>query len=512
VLGLAACGQDDEETLGDASLQAPVPVRVASGAQGAGRAASPALGETADMSIAPWVSYDYVLGDGLPDLADEANGWQYVGDVEPDPEQVLAIAAALGVEGELVAQPDDMGGGWIIGPNDGSAAALYVSRDGQLNWYYSMPYALGGVGTAASGTACAEPVLVEPTTDVPADTAGGVTGDVGVPPMPPDVATEPCVVEEPQPPAGILTEDEARARVLALFDAMGVDPAGFELEVYADEWYASVTAYQLLGGTRSPVAWYFGFGAEGRLESASGVLATPVEVGPYPLVSFDDAVARLADQQFGYGPLLRGGVADTGVAVGAEPASAVGAPVPVECDPAADCIPGDSVPAPETITVTLVDARMDLWWTWDVDGTVWLLPAYTFTDSEGGLHTVAAVTDEYLVVEEPGVEPLPVETGAPMPPPGTDVFVEPKPGIEDSVPTNTIRNPDDGGVAVISDAMAATLTGLGEGEAAALAETNQWEFRVVERDGELLAGTADYRTDRVNVVVTDGIVTSVFVG
>jgi hypothetical protein len=512
VLGLAACGQNDEQ-ISEPALQAPIPVRVAAGGSVDARSASPAASEAAgDMMIAPWIDYDYVLGEGLPDLPDEASGWQYVSGVEPDADLVARIAAALGVDGELVAQPEDVGGGWIVGPNDGSAAALYVARDGQLTWYYSMAYAVdAGTGRAGSATGCVEPVVVD-SAGVAVDASESAATGTDVAPMPPDVATEPCIVEEPQPPAGILSDEEARARVLALFDEMGVDPARFELEVDANEWYASATAYQVLGGRRSPVAWYFGFGAGGKLESASGVLASPVEVGPYPLIGYEEAVTRLDEQMFGYGPMLRGAVAETtgGVAAGAEPA--LGVP-DVACDPAADCIPSDSMPEPQTVTVTLVDARMDLWWTWDLDGTVWLLPAYTFTDSDGGEHTVAAVTDEYLVVEEPVVEPMPVETapGAPAPPP-SDVVIEPKPGVEDSVPTNTIENPDGGGVAVISDTQAATLVGLTEQEARKLAESNGWELRIGERDGEVFAGTSDYRTDRVTVVVTAGVVTVATVG
>jgi hypothetical protein len=56
---------------------------------------------------------------------------------------------------------------------------------------------------------------------------------------------------------------------------------------------------------------------------------------------------------------------------------------------------------------------------------------------------------------------------------------------------------------------AARLVGLTEAEAERMAVDAGWGFRVVERDGEGLARTDDLRLDRVNVVVTGGVVTAV---
>jgi hypothetical protein len=60
--------------------------------------------------------------------------------------------------------------------------------------------------------------------------------------------------------------------------------------------------------------------------------------------------------------------------------------------------------------------------------------------------------------------------------------------------------------------MAATLVGLSESEAVDTAKANGWESRVVSRDGEALAVTMDYRMDRVNLTIVDGVVTKSAVG
>ena len=51
--------------------------------------------------------------------------------------------------------------------------------------------------------------------------------------------------------------------------------------------------------------------------------------------------------------------------------------------------------------------------------------------------------------------------------------------------------------------------GLDEAAATALAEENGWVVRVVRLDGEDLAATMDYVTNRVNVAIENGVVTEV---
>ena len=53
------------------------------------------------------------------------------------------------------------------------------------------------------------------------------------------------------------------------------------------------------------------------------------------------------------------------------------------------------------------------------------------------------------------------------------------------------------------------LVGLDETAAAAHAEANGGVVRVIERDGQPLAMTMDFRETRMNVVVAEGLITAV---
>ncbi len=466
-----ACGSD---SVGSSTLLAPTPIRVA-GAANNGAPNDAALGapETADSSFdrmglfAPWVLYEFIIGSGFPTLPTQGNGWTYPSGTEIDLDRIRTIAAVLGLDGTLTSRAEEFGGGWVIGPDDGSAPTLYVAADGQLSWWFNAPYRTDEVTVVD----CVEPVVVDPDASVSSEGASSSDGgtDAGTETPGSETSTPECVYEEPQPPAGILTADQARSRALDLLTRMGVDPTRFELQVHADQWYASVWAQELLGGTRAPVGWYFGFGAEGRLDYAGGQLAAPQEVGPYPLVDLDKALERLRNGHYGYGSLA----ADT-VAVGA----------PAEpCEEGKDCpVP----PEPETIQVTLTGVRQDLWWAWDADGTAWLLPAFTFLAADGAEFTVPAVSDEYLLIDETVVEP---GTDDPAPPPVGD-------------PAGETIDPDE----------AATLVGVTEDAALELAAERGWTVRIVARDGEFFAVTDDYSPTRVNLTIVDGAVAEVSIG
>lgn len=496
ILGLSACGDAGSST---SSPSSPAVIHIGSG----NKAAAPTAegGATADdRMIAPWGTFTYVYDGVYPDLGTSAGAWSLPAGGAVDEAQVAALAALLGVEGEVRALPADQGGGWMVGAADYSTANLTVMPDGMASWWYSPAPTAGYRG---GGCAVAEETVVDPATG---DTTGTDAG-VDTPSAPPDSgggtdAVPPC--EEPQPPAGVPTKDEAEAKAKQLLADMGLDPASYEFTSYADEWGANVTAWLLLGGHRSPIQVNVGYGENGALTWASGSLATPLPAADYPLVDGATALARLNDQtgKWGWfgGGVAMGGVADAGVAKDAA--------MPY-CDPnATDCAiePGPMEP----ITITLNAMRLDLTMVWGEDGTVWLLPAYTFTSTDGGEYTIVAVDESLLDLPEPApVDTVPVDTNpVDSVPPLDTVPVDPKPA-----PITTAPTVDEPGEPIAADVASAALVGLTVDEATKVAEGNGWTLRVSTLDGEGQMLTEDYSPTRVNVAVADGVVTGVdFIG
>jgi hypothetical protein len=146
---------------------------------------------------------------------------------------------------------------------------------------------------------------------------------------------------------------------------------------------------------------------------------------------------------------------------------------------------------PPVVTVRIVAVK-EAWWTlYDVDGTMWVLPAYAFVDDDGHEHVVPAVTDD--LIEPVDTDPAPGEGDMSEPMPPEHMPTEPMPGEPDP-------------------ALPAQFVGLTEVEAVAIAHELGLVVRVVERDGEQFPVTMDYRLDRVNFVVTDAVVTRAAMG
>lgn len=540
VLGLTACGSP-EAGPSASTLPAPAVIEVA-GAGGAGMGPAPAAGdavansEAGKMMLPAALTYEWA-GQAV-DLTSPVASWSFPVGTAPTVEQVAALAAAFGVSGDAVEIGADLGGGWSVGPNDGSAPSVTVTADAMQSWWYSPAWQTGTV--------------VEPCSYYP---PGDPAGD-------PTTADLP-VCEEPQPPVGVPTGAEAEAATRELFAAIGIDASQYRFETWADEWGASTTAFLVLDGVRTNVSVSVGFGEQGAITWAGGFLATPQRSADYPRIGVEAAVERLNDQtaawMTGVGPMVRGAVAISAAAssdaetVPAEPLATApaevppsegstatvatpqdgGAAVPVstdvvvdplDCsDPAVSCPPVDTV-ALEPIVVTLTSVESSLEQVWAADGTVWLLPGYVFRSDDGtgaadameGMSvSVLAVEDQYLVQAEPAVlpepvpEPMPVETmpvETIVPPPA-----ETAPAGDPSVapPRPVPGEPDLSG----PDLAELGVVGLGVDEATERAAAQGWTLRVARVDGEDLALTMDLRSDRINVAVDAGLVTEVlFVG
>jgi hypothetical protein len=300
------------------------------------------------------------------------------------------------------------------------------------------------------------------------------------------------------------SKDDALARAKQQFQSMGYDVASYEWESYADEWGASANGYLLLDGHRSMLTLSIGFGGEGVVTWASGTLATPQPAGDYPMVDGAAALARLNDRtgKWGWfggpGVMARGGVAiDAVAAVAATPTPEPVPPATVAIAPTADTIPAptaDTIPAPQPITITLTSVKLDLTSVWSNDGTVYLVPAYTFGAADGGVYTIVSVDETYLDLPDPA----PIDT-TPLPS-VVDVPVDAGSGGAGTV--GTVAMPT-------VEAAASALVGLTLDAAKVAAEANGWVLRVSTLDGQGQNLTMDYLTNRVNVSVTAGSVVGV---
>ena len=229
-------------------------------------------------------------------------------------------------------------------------------------------------------------------------------------------------------------------------------------------------SWWMTGGTRRPDLVSATPDALGRVDYASGWLAEATPTGPYPLIDLDEAIERL-EAQWGSWSVAVPYVGDL------DPDTPTASPEARESEP---------IEVTE-FEVELVSVSADLWSSWAADGSMWMLPAYRFEGADGGVYTIAAITDEYLVQIDPWA----------MPDPGQPV-VDP-PFIED---------PFDGlGLEDVSDA----LVGLTLSEAEELIYENGWSWilRAVRVDGEDLPTTADYQPNRVNIATESGEIVDV---
>ena len=294
---------------------------------------------------------------GLSSAGGTATAYTYDARAASNTETVAALAAALGVEGTPVLE----NGSWTVGPQDGSGPALYVGLDGTLGFSYSDP----GINPWNCG-----PVTVEPATP----------DDAVVPEMP---ACEPPVADLPSEAAAI---DALRS----LITSAGRDADAFE---YASEtWEGSVTrmaqAWPVVDGQRIDQAWSLELSKEGVV-SASGALAGIVTMGDYDVVSEQEAFERLSDPRFGAQMTAMPFAATEG------PAGLMAEEWVPPTEPPATPTAGSSVSWPVN-DVEIVSARLGLSSQWQPDGSVLVVPAYEFTDADGGTWSVIAVTDSKL--------------------------------------------------------------------------------------------------------------------
>jgi len=287
-------------------------------------------------------------------------------------------------------------------------------------------------------------------------------------------------VADSAPPANLPDEATAIARVTQLLTDSGLRVKTYAFTATRSDWSTDVVGTFMARDVSSNLELHVSFGSDAKIMYASGPLVELKNAGSYPLVSPKDAVKRLSQLQYGLvGPTARSAID-----------MAVSSPV-------------TNSSTTTTVTVPITGVRLTLMQTTLTNKSSILLPAYTFTNADGDVGTVLAIEDKYLSYGDSEVtdggepEPKPVEPGSSGGSPGA----VPGPAENPTAP-----------VAALDDASSKKLIGLTEAEAQKVAAEMGWQLRVAMRDGEAFMLTQDFRTNRVNLTITKGLVTNVVIG
>ena len=295
--------------------------------------------------------------------------------------------------------------------------------------------------------------------------------------------------EQPKPPTNVPNKRQAADLSEEFMKKLVVETGDLKVDVYADEWGASVTYNELIDGVPGLRYWIFTYGGEQELQYASGPLSGVVSGPSYPTVSVEEAFKRLSDSRFGVFPAeyMRANSADLAKSAGSTVSGWS------EYAPTTDTTTADE---PKVITFTLTGARRSVTGIYmEKYGNI-MMPAYMFTNEQGDVVRVIAVEDKFLSFEPtPLPEPLPSDSvvGAPEP-----------------MPIDETTNATD--FTAIPQNEADVLIGLTEDEASKVAIGRGWTMRVASVDGKDNMLTADYSYTRVNVVIVNGVVTAVAIG
>ncbi len=372
----------------------------------------------ADNKMAIWapMNYEFVLDDGVNIAAGKEKVYRWVG---PTKQEVQALADKLGVDGTLNETPSDQGGGWHIGDmNTYTEGSTYFVAMANGSFSYSSMMAM------KSGVIC-EPATAPDSSSSSGTSADG-TGSSGE-------NDTPCE-GMPEPVKNLPTKSEAQEKLTEFFgDITDVNIYEDPYSVYASG--ATSTGNSELGDAAKQ--WVsMSFGENGTITSVYGMLGHLEEVGAYPTISAREAVERLAQMQFLFGGDISNrfgvarGIASSGS--GSAPAGDSVTSDSVLVDPIP--VPSDSVPAPEvtietipaqpiepvvpspmptdpgspsttvpvqTVTVRLVKVTVVYQQLWDATGVMWIVPAYQYTDSDGGIWIANAVNSKYLDLVQP---------------------------------------------------------------------------------------------------------------
>ena len=270
----------------------------------------------------------------LIDTPTTASGYRLTRGQVDGADLAARLAETVGLQGEVTRTTT----GWVVGdPADTSAPILTVSDDPLLSWSYVNP------------------------AQVPAG--------AGLPPQ------------------------RAQALGSALLRGIGVDSGAVDWQVERFSDATQVTAWQMLNGARTSLAWRLAFGPGGVLLRASGFAAGLVEIPGYPVIGAATAVRRASLPAWAY--------------VGPRPADALPAETPASTSPSPSATPqSTSIERPALRVplsgIVINGAELGLAQFWQPDGDLLILPAYRLTGDDGSQWTLIAITgDDVHFVDVP---------------------------------------------------------------------------------------------------------------
>lgn len=379
------------------------------------------------------VPVTYSVVGTLPYLGDRLLAWSIGRRVKPSGE-LQKLAFSFGIKGET----EKVGEFGYMATDATKQRSVNLWADDAGGWWSYSNYSTQS-GSGASTPSCAP----------------GATCEVS----PPDAAT----------PKNLIEPGDALRRTNQYLSRADMVPLNYALDATKTDFATEVYGPLTLGGVETNIGVTFVYGEDGELLSASGPMITIAMAGRYPIVSPMEAVKRLSNPLYG----AIGGAVRTATDIAVSSGST-----------SSDADAGEPVDIPITgVRLILMEARLS-------NGTHMLLPAYTYSNADGDVGTVIALTDDVIAfrknVTDSTVATSPGDGGQPEPTP-----VDPVP---------------------IPQSDAESLVGLTEAEATATAKDRGWIVRIAARDGQNFMLTTDYVTNRVNLTVKKSVVTSVVVG
>ena len=393
-------------------------------------------GTSSDMKIGWWVDYNYTADPSLSTAGGRGEVYRLTLDTDDPEGRTAELAEYFGVNGAVTEAEwsDAAYPTWIVGPQDGTDKNLSFSAYGTGDWWFNDP-------AASSLYVCDD-------TETPEQSV-----EYG------------CILPEDAPENLAPTGDEALALAAELFSATGFDVDAADIEIYSDDWSTSATAYLVVEGERTAIAWSANWSNTGELSYAYGHSLRVESQGTFDTVSPTDAVARLDDGRWygSPGPDFQGGAiafatdtiggstlksddAEPSTGTETEPSTEpdpgteptdpstetpIDPTTPVEpteepIDPEIPVDPGTEEPplpepSPEVVEVTIDNATATLVMMWDVTGNVWLVPGYAMKMDEGWYNAVVSLVEGIIELPEPfEIEPAVIEPGVAIDPEVTD--------------------------------------------------------------------------------------------